>query len=768
MIDARHELLDLLDVGVIVYSPDAVIAYANAAACAMLRITAEELVSSSPHRSWSIVDADGQALSGTEEPFRRVLRTGVSVVGQVLGVLAADESTRMWLRVNATPLRAPAGEIEQVLVSFTDVSLERRNVDEAQAARAVSEERYAAVLRAMSEGVAVHDTTGAIAFSNPSAERILGLSHDQLRGIEGVDPRWALMTPEGVPLRPEEVPSEITRATGLACRGVLLGVHRANGERAWLSVSTDPIAGEGDSSHGVVATFSDITPQREAQLALERANARLRDVTSSMPGAIFQYLARSDGTQAFIFVAGTTLEVVGLTAEQLTADVENAWAAVHPDDVATLRIAVERATAELTRVEADVRFRSATDWRWARVRATPARVDDGILFTGVILDITEERMLAERLQRAQRREIMGDLAAGVAHNFNNMLAAVLPNLETVRASGPREASSEHALDDAIEATRRAADLVRQLMYVARGDYEGQPEAVELRAIVDEVARLCRRSFDSGIAITVDITASGPTSTFGLASQVHQVVLNLCLNARDALLGREARTLHLALADGKGPVPGHTEGDSHIVLTVRDTGCGMDDATLRRLGEPFFTTKPPGHGTGLGIASAMATVRDMAGHLEVVSEVGRGSTFQIHFPRFVGRSQESQRALPAPGASIGNLLLVEDEKLVRRAVERMLSRFCKKTVSAEDGVEALAILEAANGAFDVVLLDLSMPRASGKEVLARIRERWPALPVVIMSGNTSNRSGLESAADTLDKPLSAELLQASLLRAVKRS
>ena len=164
MTEAQHELLDLLDVGLILYAPDATVAYANAAACAMLRVTANELVSS-PRRSWDIIDATGEVVAAGEEPFARVFRTGASVEGQVLGVLAADGSTRMWLRVNAMPLRNPGGEIERVLVSFTNISVEVRRVDEAQAARAESELRYAAVLRAMSEGVAVHDSTGAIDFS---------------------------------------------------------------------------------------------------------------------------------------------------------------------------------------------------------------------------------------------------------------------------------------------------------------------------------------------------------------------------------------------------------------------------------------------------------------------------------------------------------------------------------------------------------------------------------------------------------------------------
>jgi PAS domain S-box-containing protein len=672
----------------------------------------------------------------------------------------------MWLRVNAVPLRGADDAVDQVLVSFTDVSIERRRADEAQAAQVTSELRYAAVLRAMSEGVAVHDPTGAIAFSNPSAERILGLSGQQLRGLEGIDPRWSLVTPEGVPLRPEQVPSEITRATGQACRSVLLGVHRANGTRAWLAVSTDPIAGANDASQGVVATFSDITAQRSAQVELERAHERLTGVTSSMPGVIYQFLVRDDGTTAFPFVAGTTLELLGLSADQMTKDASAAWAAIHPDDVANVRARIGQCTAELSPFEADLRVGIGKEWRWARARSTPTRVEEGVLFTGVVVDITEERMLAERLQRAQRREIMGDLAAGVAHNFNNMLAAVLPNLEAVREQGGSPTAMS-ALDDAIEATTRAADLVRQLIYVARGDYEGQAEPVEIRPIVDEVARLCRRSFDSAIAIDVDIATKDGATTFGRGSQVHQVVLNLCLNARDALLGREAPRVSIVLADRDGPVPGHAEGDSHIVLTVRDTGCGMDEATLRRVGEPFFTTKPPGRGTGLGIASVMATVRDLSGHLEVTSELGKGTTFVIHFPRYIGRERVSGQSVVAAGEGIARVLLVDDERLVRRAVERMLSKFCRTIVTAADGIEALEILEAENGKFDVVLVDLSMPRASGNDVLARVLARWPTLPVVIMSGNTSDRTGLDGAAEVIDKPLSAGPLQASLLRAVGR-
>jgi PAS domain S-box-containing protein len=656
--------------------------------------------------------------------------------------------------VDAVPIKRADRSVERVVVSFTDVSQEHRRADDAHRARLVSEERHAAVLRAMSEGVAVHDSTGAIIFSNPAAEMILGLTSEQLRGVEAVDPRWALVTPDGGPVDPTQVPSERTRADGRPCRNEVLGVHRANGERAWLSISTDAIGGstEGGAPH-VVATFTDITTQREAQLALERANARFSAVTSAIPGVLYQALLTPTGLK-IVFVAGETQALVGLAPEQILASSFDVMAILHPEDVATAAASLGAHPAQKPLHRMEFRLRRQDEWRWARARATAADTATGLLFTGVIVDITEERRLAAGLQLAQRREAMGDLAAGMAHNFNNMLAAVLPNLHDLRPHlSPPGAPM---LDEALSATERAADLVRQLMRLTRGDADGELEVVDVRAIVLEVVMLCRRTFDRSIELQADVV-QGPVLARGLSAQLHQALLNLCLNARDALVGRSEPRLTVRLE----------VVDSALVVVVQDNGSGMDEATLRRLGEPFFTTKPPGRGTGLGVASAMRVAREMGGELSVESTLGVGTTFRLQLPQSAGEAAAAQTERTSTRVGVRSVLLIEDESLVRSAIGRMLKRFAERVEAVDNGPDGLAMIDRGH-TFDMVILDLSMPIMSGRAVLREIARRAPALPVIIMSGNVSDRSGLEAAAEVVEKPITPKELEEIVARVAERT
>lgn len=255
------------------------------------------------------------------------------------------------------------------------------------------------------------------------------------------------------------------------------------------------------------------------------------------------------------------------------------------------------------------------------MRGAPERLPRGTLWTAIMLDVTGEHDLSEALRRAQRREAMGDLAAGLAHNLNNMLAVVLPNIEEAQAS-PAEASA--LLVDAASATRRAADLVRQLLYIARGDTRSQGETCDLGLVTDDVVALCRRIFDPAIKLRL-VRSGGAARVRGSAAHLQQVVLNLCLNARDAVTGVEGARIDVRL----------TGDASRVVVSVEDNGCGMDAATLQRLGDLFFTTKEPGRGTGLGLATVLQTLRDVDGTLDVRSEPGRGATFAISVPRAEG-------------------------------------------------------------------------------------------------------------------------------------
>lgn len=744
------QMLDLVDVAVIVHDANAVIVYANQAAGALLGTGKDELVTRSSHSPWDIVDAEGKPLAPEGQPAVIALQTGKPVKGVLLGV-ARPSAPRVWLIVSAIPIGE--GAERRAVVNFTDATAERARFELAESSRASLELRFEASLRAMTEGLVVHDANGAIRFCNPGAERILGLTRDQLLGRAAVDPRWRLVRPDGQPATTADIPSEITTRTGRAVHGAILGVERGDGTRAWLSVSSDCLAGQGDASQGIVATFTDITELREAQLSQERSAAQLRAITQATPGLIYRFLITDEGERRVPFVAGRVRELFGVSEDEIRADPELVIQRIPTEDREVLTAASLRSRAELTLFDQQLRLVDRERTRWLRARAHPVRVPGGTVWTGVALDVTEEKMLAEGLRRSQVRQAMGDLAAGIAHNFNNMLAVILPNVEGARAVS---AEVEPLLADVSAATQRAAELVKQILYVVRGQGAGPREDVDLVRVVGHVVELCRRTFDRSIVLDV---APLPARALirGNVSHVEQVLLNLCLNARDALHDVASPRLRLELV---------TVAGQHR-LVVQDNGAGMTEETLQRLGELFFTTKAPGKGTGLGLATAFGTMRDLGGRIEVKSTLGQGARFELWFP-----AVSESVALPASAdeATAGRslrLLLVDDEDLVRRAIVRLLTRRGHQVVEAADGTQALALVQA-DPALEAVVLDLSMPGLSGVETLRRLRASRPTLPVILATGDASPRPGFELANEVLEKPLPEAALLEALARVTSAS
>jgi PAS domain S-box-containing protein len=755
--DGLERLLDRLDVGVVLHrATDTAIVFANDAACSFLGLTRDVITGRTTHDSaWDVIHPDGRAFSNDELPAVACLRTGEAVAGQLLGV-ARPEQERVWLRVTAQPLSDASGRLTEVLVSFIDVSDERRRFDDEKQVREASEQLYASVLRAMSEGVAVHDPTGRIRFTNPSAERILGLTAAQLLGRDAVDPRWALTQRDGSPLPQEQIPSEVTRLTGAPVVERHLVVSRPNGTRAYLSVSTDPIAGttiEGPA--WVVATLTDITAQEEARLALQATAGRLAAVTNAVPGILFQYLIPSDGSRGrYVFVSGDTVSLLEATPDVVASQAGFVTDRAVPEDRERMIAHVREALAQRTPIDLEFRLRPRDVERWCRARATAATHPEGTLLTGLIVDVTEQKRLEEGLRRSQRREVLGDLAAGIAHNFNNMLAVVLANLEEARRS---TGDSTVLLDDALVASRRSVELVRQLMRVARGEPGSQTGVVDASALVEEVARLCRRTFDAGIEVST-VLPSAKVRVCGDPSQLHQAVLNLAVNARDAMEGCSVRRLTITVQDG-----------DPALIEVRDTGRGIAPEHLGRLGELFFTTKSPTLGTGLGLATINTMLREVGGTMKIASTPGEGAVFTLHLPRaaepVMGSSVEAGLATPTQRLRV---LLVDDEPLLRKALGRVLAPQCESVTLAASGEEALALVDTRADAFDLVLLDLSMPGLPGREVLGRIKARAPALPVVVLSGHIEAPASLSAAFDVLEKPVSSPQLARLLARVPRRT
>lgn len=757
-------VLALMDVGVIVQDATSRVLYANRAALDLLGFAAEELVGRRASDGiLNVVRPDGTPLAPSERPGATARTTGVAQHDVLVGVDRATSGDRVWLLLTAVPRPGPGGGPDGVIVTLRDVSASRREY-------VAAERLHQAVIRAMSEGVVVHGPDGSIRMANPGAEAILGLSEAQMAGRSPLDPDWRLVLPNGSPLPLDGIPSEITRATGEPRRDVMLGVHRPGGERAWLSVNTDPIRGDHPSEDlGVVATFTDVTLQHETQLQLERSRAHLRHVLDAIPGVAYQYRVRDDGREDLMFVSARATDLLGIPAEDLQAGGADVWRYVHREDAAGIRASMAAAASAGTLWEGDLRIRRPDGgWRWLRARAVPERVEDGLVWTGVAVDTTEAHELEERLRVVQRHEAMGDLAAGVAHNFNNMLAAIVPNLELAAAHA--DPALRRHVEDARLAAQSAAELVRQLLALGRDEAaEHSAEVVDLVEVAREALGICRKTFDRAIAIG-DRIEPGVAPVPGRRSHLQQVVLNLLLNARDALAGCASPRIEIELR--AEPAPGPAGGAGVFALRVRDTGHGMDAETLGRLGEPFFTTKAPGQGTGLGLATAYRTARGLGGTLECVSRPGAGTTFTLRLPAAREAPPRGRTAAVAAAPPLtGSVVIVDDEPLVRAVLAHIARSAGLEPVEFEAAPEALAHVERAAASDGppprAVLLDLSLPGMPGARALEVFRQRWPELPVLVLSGHVPPGTNLDGARRVLQKPVGVATLVQALREALER-
>jgi PAS domain S-box-containing protein len=380
-------------------------------------------------------------------------------------------------------------------------------------------------------------------------------------------------------------------------------------------------------------------------------------------------------------------------------------------------------------------------------RKSPARL------TGTILDITERKSIEAQLLQAQKMESIGRLAGGVAHDFNNLLTVINGYadlaLRRISASDP-----VYPQIDAIRsAGNRAAELTMQLLAFSRKQVL-QPKALSLNDIVHDSDRMLRSMIGEEIEL-ISILDPSLRRVEADPGQIHQVILNLAVNARDAMP-----------SGGKLIIETANVG-SDVGLTVRDTGRGMDAATLEHVFEPFFTTKGVGKGTGLGLATVYGIVRQSAGHITVQSEVGCGTTFTVLLPAVAIPVvlEPVTKALPSGS---GSVLLVEDEKDVRRLTATILENHGYRVLTAGDGEEALRMFERCEYRIDLLISDVVMPRMRGPELAAHLRRRQPEMRVLFISGYTdpSITSQVVSAASHfLQKPFAAEALVRAVIDAL---
>jgi signal transduction histidine kinase/CheY-like chemotaxis protein len=510
-----------------------------------------------------------------------------------------------------------------------------------------------------------------------------------------------------------------------------------------LTLNTD------GSLHGLSGSLTDITERKTAECAIQKLAA----FPQVNPNPVLEFSA--DGSVSYINEAARE------TAKALGKEEVMAILPVNADAIARQCLASGQ---KRLREEVTLNGRTIT-WSFFPVAASQVVHCYGF-------DVTEMLNLEAQFRHAQKLESVGQLAAGVAHDFNNVLTVIQGYSECLLNQGQRDRASTNALKQISDAAKRAAALTRQLLLFSRKQVI-QTRVLDLNVVLQNLSNMLVRLLGEDVALESGYAPNLPRLE-GDTGMLEQVVMNLVVNARDAMprggrLSIGTSTVEID-AEYARQRPDSRPG-RFLCLTVSDTGTGMDSKTLERIFEPFFSTKEVGKGTGLGLATVYGIVKQHEGWIEVSSQLGVGTTFKVYFPALAAVAEPAAAEAAAPGPVRGGqetVLVVEDEPMLRELVRDVLQGYNYKVVEASSGVEALRVWDEFDGRIDLLLTDMVMPEGmSGRELAEQLRQRQPALKVIYSSGYSPESVGRDFGhSDTafLSKPY----LPPQLAKAVRQS
>ena len=677
----------------------------------------------------------------------------------------------LWLDVDIIPVDGPDGNYMQWVAVERDVTSQKGQ----EVALRAREERLRLALSAVWDGLWDWHVPTGYCYYAPRWYSMLGFVEHALP--PHIDTFLDLLHPQDLPACEQTLRDHFDGRTDTYA----IEVRLRTADNAWRWVLTRGTVVERDQ-HGrpvrMVGTHTDIAERKQAELALRTSEDRFRTLTMASPLGIF--LTDAEGQCTFV-----TPRMRDLWGAPVEALLERGFLdAAHPDDRERVHGTWQRAVRDGGELSMEYRvLRPDGDVRWVCERTAPHRDGAAVTgFVGTVEDITAQKLAAEdrrrleaQMQHAQKLESLGVLAGGIAHDFNNLLVGILGNASVARDEVEPGTPTEELLSDIEIAARRAAELTTQLLaYAGKGRFNVQP--LDVSAAVRETSSLLHSAISKRATLALQLDDELPMIAAD-ATQVRQVIMNLLTNASDAL---EDHPGEIALRTGRMhadsgylaeclAADGVLSGE-FVFVEVADTGIGMNEETLARIFDPFFTTKFTGR--GLGLAATLGIVRGHRGALHVRSALGSGTVFRILFPAVTSREPSSRtpRSLVAIPRT-GTILVVDDEESVRAVAKRMLARSGYRVLMAADGDEALRLFADHEAEVVAIVLDVTMPRMSGTEVVAELRRRGARVPVVLASGYTSESLAPplagESAPIFVQKPFVGHELLAGIDAALAR-
>ncbi|MBN1261521.1 MAG: PAS domain S-box protein [Anaerolineae bacterium] len=677
------------------------------------------------------------------------------VAGQYFGFLGFDECRqhREW----------PEDDANLILsMSLTIASaIERRQAEEALRA---SEERYRSL---------IENSNDAIYLLYGDRFEIINARFAELFGVTSEEVRapdfdfTSLVAPRSRPLIAERQ-KKLALGEEAPARYEFTALNRA-GQEIEVEVSVSHIAYRtGVATQGILR---DIGEHKRMVQALRESEERFRTLADNIPGVV--YLCSNDARYSMMYLNKAVEHLTGYPSTEFLEDRISFVELYHPDDAAGIFRSVDEALEKRAAFHLIYRLHHKDGaWRWVEEWGVGVYDGDVLRFLeGFLADITERKVLETQLRRQEQLAAIGQLAAGIAHDFRNLLTTIILYAQLGQRNPDLPPTVAHYLETIVGEAHKATDLVKQILdFARRTEIDRQP--LDLVAFVGNMVGVLKRILPETIHITFDVE-SGPCIVEGDAGRLQQVLTNLALNARDAMPNGGALRIGLAqlpARPGNLPEgPAASMPPAWICLSVADTGAGMSEEVRAHLFEPFFTTKEAGKGTGLGLAQVYGIVQLHAGYIDVDSEVGQGAIFRIYLPMAAAAGEETdEAAFTTPPGHGETLLLVEDNAHLREAGASILTALGYRVLTAADGHAALALFETTD-AITLLITDLVMPEMGGKALVQLLRVRNPHLKALVMTGHATEDSikvlrdvGFQGV---IRKPFDAETLAQAVRRAL---
>ena len=750
--DAARLLDDFPD-ALIVVTPDGRVTFWSEGAERMFGYTPADIVGR------NLGDAIMPGEHSTElEAWTRAASGGPGTVYET--VRRRKDGTMIIVDASVRAIRGPDGAVRYLAIAKKDVT-HLKYIRESEVLKA----RFQGLLDAAPDAMVLVNRDGRIVLTNDETEKLFGYAPSELIG-EPVD----LLVPERFR---EEHPAHRAGYFAEPRRrsmggGAELAGRRRDGSEFPAEISLSPIRTE-DGRLLATAAIRDVTGRRKAE-------ARLKGLLESAPDAMI--VVRRDGR--IVLVNSQTERLFGYTRDEMVNQpvellVPEALRARHPEMRTGYFDDPRPRSMGAAGVALSARRKDGTEFP-AEISLSPLEAEEGTLVSAAVRDVTDRKRLEQRradavseqyradlgkaeeqLRRSQKMEAVGRLAGGIAHDFNNLLTAILGYSELALARLDERDPLHRDLKEIRKAGERAGSLTRQLLVFSRHEIV-KPQILDVNAVVQDLDRMLRRLIGEDVDLRVSIDR-GLGQVKLDRGYLEQVIVNLSVNARDAMPGGGALTIettNVSLAQGASGVRGDVKPGRYVMIAVSDTGSGMTSEVLAHIFEPFFTTKESGKGTGLGLSTVYGIVEGGGGHIGVYTELGRGSVFKVYLPRVDEAVSQTARVVPPTRTSgTETILLVEDEELVRNLAHHVLSDRGYRVLVASSGGEAFYLCEQRPDPIHLLVTDVVMPGLSGPELAARLQAERPDLKVLYMSGYTGgalqHTAALASGHAFLQKP-----------------